>query len=1041
MGVLQEYKYYLLLAVLVLAGSVFLFFFLMNKQDNQNYELSLAERYSILSSSTADNKTIQDVMSVNSIDLLGSTNNEVTGLELANDVGDIEYVDDYTTYNWENHQVTKPSPGEMKIVLVTRWQFTDGINGTMDTILLKNLSSTGSNVDTGLNVGLEGSKVYIYEDEDTASESINDYYPDGVLINVLTSPWVLEKIWVAIPFTSTSTNIIALEASWTLTDTSAPNLNLLGDNPSNQSIGDTYNELGAIAIDNVDWDISGNIVINSSNVNMNVMGSYNVTYDIVDSAGNTTPTMTRIINVVDWGAPIISLLGDNPQTVFIGLEYSEAGATASDNIDWDVSWNIIIEDLLVNTSIPWNYNVTYNVSDSSWNAATEVTRVVNVIDNINPIITLNGVNPQVVLLNGEYTEAGATAIDNVDWDISSSIIIDSSNVDTSTPWDYNVYYSVTDVAWNNAIVITRVITVGDNIAPELTLIGDPSQDVDLDGEYTEEWVIAIDNVDWDISGSVVIDDSDVDTSTPWSYYITYNVSDSSWNAATEIIREINISDIEEPVITLLGNNPLFVNLLPESNTEWNYATDYDPGITATDNITLEENLDLEDIDDWAVDLNVSGSYEVTYTVVDEAWNEATASREVIVRDNTVPVITLTWDNPLRVDYGSIYTELGASASDDVDWNITSSITIDSSSINMNSIWSFPIIYNVIDNAWNSTSLTRTIIVEDNEAPVITLNGWDIELEVWDTYNELGATFIDNVQPAWNASVYGVVDTSTPGTYTLTYWHTDNSGNVANNVIRTVTVVDSYLTIHNMTVAKTSDFESNIITGGLSSEKRIKININTTTPWDSRIEFRLATVDDLTLLASAGQIVNSPSNVYNSSYCGIVGHVFYIKKRDDSNNVTFDCNWTTLANGYTWNSIYNLPIGSVIKFVNPAWDTNWTRAISYWTILGREEDSGEKNGAQYLYFQNITSNYQRPWTCNGWVCSLYRANNTDLYTAELVNNNYTLLNNEALTWNTEIDLNSVFTTQSSQLKYRVWFFPDTTDGTMPTVNSISISRKK
>jgi len=33
----------------------------------------------------------------------------------------------------------------------------------------------------------------------------------------------------------------------------------------------------------------------------------------------------------------------------------------------------------------------------------------------------------------------------------------------------------------------------------------------------------------------------------------------------------------------------------------------------------------------------------------------------------------------------------------------------------------------------------------------------------------------------------------------------------------------------MTVAKTSDFESNIITGGLSSEKRIKININATTP--------------------------------------------------------------------------------------------------------------------------------------------------------------------------------------------------------------------
>ena len=47
----------------------------------------------------------------------------------------------------------------------------------------------------------------------------------------------------------------------------------------------------------------------------------------------------------------------------------------------------------VNTAVLGPYTVTYNVDDSSGNAAVEVTRVVNVVDTTIPVITRLGVSP------------------------------------------------------------------------------------------------------------------------------------------------------------------------------------------------------------------------------------------------------------------------------------------------------------------------------------------------------------------------------------------------------------------------------------------------------------------------------------------------------------------------------------------------------------------------------------------------------------------------------------------------------------------------
>jgi hypothetical protein len=157
--------------------------------------------------------------------------------------------------------------------------------------------------------------------------------------------------------------------------------------------------------------------------------------------------------------PVITLLGANPLDVEFGSSYTDPGATATDDVDGDLTGSIVVGGDTVNTSALGSYIVTYDVSDSAGNAAAQVTRTVNVVDNTKPVIVLSGANPQVIPAGAAYTELGATATDNVDGDISGSIVIDASGVNTAVAGSYTVTYNVVDSSGNAAIEVTRTVTV------------------------------------------------------------------------------------------------------------------------------------------------------------------------------------------------------------------------------------------------------------------------------------------------------------------------------------------------------------------------------------------------------------------------------------------------------------------------------------------------------------------------------------------------------------------------------------------------------
>jgi lysophospholipase L1-like esterase len=81
----------------------------------------------------------------------------------------------------------------------------------------------------------------------------------------------------------------------------------------------------------------------------------------------------------DTTVPVITLTGANPQQLTVGTPYTELGATANDNVDGDISANIIIDATAVDTAAEGNYTVTYDVNDTAGNAAVQVSRTVEVV--------------------------------------------------------------------------------------------------------------------------------------------------------------------------------------------------------------------------------------------------------------------------------------------------------------------------------------------------------------------------------------------------------------------------------------------------------------------------------------------------------------------------------------------------------------------------------------------------------------------------------------------------------------------------------------
>lgn len=174
----------------------------------------------------------------------------------------------------------------------------------------------------------------------------------------------------------------ATSTDWNITVTNddvKPTITLSGNAAITVAHGSTYTDAGATASDNAEGDITSSIAVTGT-VNTSAIGTYTLTYNVTDAAGNVAEPVTRTVSVTDQTKPVIALVGNATMSIVKGASFTDPGVTASDNVDGDISSKVVATGT-VNTSVIGSYTITYNVSDAAGNAAEAITRTVTVTTN------------------------------------------------------------------------------------------------------------------------------------------------------------------------------------------------------------------------------------------------------------------------------------------------------------------------------------------------------------------------------------------------------------------------------------------------------------------------------------------------------------------------------------------------------------------------------------------------------------------------------------------------------------------------------------
>lgn len=205
--------------------------------------------------------------------------------------------------------------------------------------------------------------------------------------------------------------------------------------------------------------------------------------------------ITAIVSVAIFLSNLtFALNGEKDIILNFGDTYTDEGVVAT-TTNWDLSAYVSTEQT-VDTSHIGTYYVIYRLN--FLNRRYSLERKVEIIDDVPPIITLNGDTEVNIYTNDTYTDVGATATDNYDGDITNKIIV-QNELDTTREGEYEILYSVSDSSGNSAST-TRTVTVEEAPSTEIAIA--PSEDTDSPNvPYTADDPIAdyIAQHDYDVS--------------------------------------------------------------------------------------------------------------------------------------------------------------------------------------------------------------------------------------------------------------------------------------------------------------------------------------------------------------------------------------------------------------------------------------------------------------------------------------------------------------------------------------------------------------
>lgn len=273
---------------------------------------------------------------------------------------------------------------------------------------------------------------------------------------------------------------------------------------------------GVSAHDVEDGDLT-NKVVYASNVDVNTEGTYQVTYQVIDSVEHKTSATRDVVVIND--APVIHVSGENQIEVNHAFDPLQ-GVTADDYQDGDLTTGIKVAGD-VDTSNLGDYELAYTVTDKN-GTVTTLKRTVTVFATASTL-DVSKVPTELKVGDQFNPNANVTAVSPY----GDVILALDGSVDTSKPGSYELAYTATDKFGQKTVKEVTINVVADK--PTLDLSKVPTK-LKVGDQFEPKASVTATSPYGDVTVDV---DGSVDTSKPGSYVLTYTVTDKFGQATTQ----------------------------------------------------------------------------------------------------------------------------------------------------------------------------------------------------------------------------------------------------------------------------------------------------------------------------------------------------------------------------------------------------------------------------------------------------------------------------------------------------------------------------
>ena len=406
------------------------------------------------------------------------------------------------------------------------------------------------------------------------------------------------------------------------------------------------------------------------------------------------------------------------------------------------------------------------------------------LDLISPIILLNGDAIINTYINNVFIDPRITISDNLN-EILQPII--TGSVTTTILGTYNLSYYVIDSCNNKSNIVYRTVNVINYPIISNILLASKIITFTLTGIYNT-LIYKITKNDIIILPETQLLSNSIDTTNITLDLIPYNIilllKDLNNSTIKTIIIGLTSTKIG-PVLEIFGFNPYYVNTTTSYNVLTNIKAYTLPSTALTISTSIKDNLNnIKTLSSGILSIAYNSSYKITYSITDSSNININYQLDVLILDNTIPVITLIGASTIYVDKYSVYTDQGYNVSDN-SGQFTVTVT---GYVNTLNLGTYYIIYTVTDLSNNKNKVIRTVIVRDDiivlNPPIITT------IDQYSPWTDPGYILQSGFSPVFSSIIN--TNSNQASTHISTYTATDIYS--SKTVSRTVIVRPSVLKI-------------------------------------------------------------------------------------------------------------------------------------------------------------------------------------------------------------------------------------------------------